>query len=94
MGETLSNERAGQGLRDRRKKIEKNLRFDAGQHHHTWPGPPDKMKSSFDVKTEFQSDTSKILDSFNPPCAICNSKLCTSAFNPKFKTCIHQAKTA
>ena len=41
----------------------------------------------------FQSDTSMVLDSFNPMCSICNSKMCTSAFNPKFKTCLHQAKT-
>ena len=39
----------------------------------------------------FQNDTRKIMDSFNPLCSICSSKLCTTAFNPKFKTCSHHA---
>ena len=40
---------------------------------------------------EKRNDTREIMDSFNPLCSICNSKLCTTAFNTKFKTCSHHA---
>ena len=52
----------------------------------------DKQNGEMDSNKTFQSDTCQILDSFNPLCSICNSNLCTSAFNPKFKTCLHHAK--
>ena len=34
-----------------------------------------------------QSDTVGVVKSFNPYCSTCDSKQCTSAFNPKFKQC-------
>lgn len=37
----------------------------------------------------FQNDQREISNSFNPLCSICGSKSCTTAFNPKFKTCSH-----
>ena len=51
-----------------------------------------KSLSGLESNKTFQSDTRQILDSFNPLCSICNSNLCTSAFNPTFKTCSHHAK--
>ena len=51
-----------------------------------------KSGSVLNSNETFQSDTPQMSDSFNPFCSICSSNVCTSAFNPKFKTCLHHAK--
>ena len=103
LGEALRNEMEMRKRKDKqneemnlrttdKKSAEKCLKLDV-KTGITVDGAylPKSLSVLNSIKT-FQSDTCQISDSFNPLCSICNSNLCTSAFNPKFKACFQHEK--